>query len=325
MKQYETMYSGFNLQMVLFKQIVEDGPDGKVLTVTRVGDENPNPEQLSWTGSDYQIQVPLRPDVKGLKKLHLDLHGSSTDTYDMGDTISAWLTKYMGFETRLVYIGQHSRLVLGSGAPNGDLAYAKRSPLTAPIRRVLPSVLKVPTERITFQDIGQYLVVTKESNDEVSSRLADGISMDITKFRPNIVVSGAPAAYDEDYWAEMVFPGGVKMKFGSTCWRCQAITVDYKTGKKAEDDSGAVWKKLAKDRRVDKGWKYGPVFGKYSYTALGDKGKAIRVGDTVKLTKRNRDRPVFGKSYCLWSGCMRIANDMSDWPLPKAVVSAFKK
>ena len=91
------MYSGFNLQMVLFKQIVEDGPDGKVLTVTRVGDENPNPEQLSWTGSDYQIQVPLRPDVKGLKKLHLDLHGSSTDTYDMGDTISAWLTKYMGF------------------------------------------------------------------------------------------------------------------------------------------------------------------------------------------------------------------------------------
>lgn len=293
-KQYETLYSGFNLQMVLFKQVIEDGPEGKVLTITRVGEENPKPTQWTWTGSNYQIQVPLRPKVKDLKKLHLDLHGSATDTYDMGDTVSAWLTKYMGFETRLVYIGQHSRVVLGSGAPNGDMAYAKRSPLTAPVRRLLPSILKTPTERITFQDIGQYLVVTKESNQEVSSRLADGIDMDITKFRPNIIVSGAPAAYDEDYWAEMVFPGGIKMKFGGTCWRCQAITVDYNTGKKADDDSGLVWKKLAKDRRVDKGWKYGPVFGKYSYTSLADTGKTIRVGDLVKLTKRTKERPTFG-------------------------------
>ena len=295
-KQYETMYSGFHLQMVLFKQLVENGSKGMMLTITRVGKENPNSEQLSWIGSKHQIQIPLRPDVEGLKKLNLNLHGSDTDTYDMGDTIAAWLTKYVGFETRLVYIGQHSRLVLGSGAPNGDLAYAKRSPLTAPVRRILPSPLKSPTERITFQDIGQYLVVTKESNDEVSSRLAEGMDMDITKFRPNIVVSGSPAPYDEDYWAEMIFPGGVKMQFGGTCWRCQAITVDYKTGKKAEDDSGSVWKKLAKDRRVDKGWKYGPVFGKYSYTALGDKGKMIRVGDEVQLTKRVKERPVFGES-----------------------------
>ncbi|KAJ4991648.1 mosc domain-containing protein [Stagonosporopsis vannaccii] len=305
-KQYETMYSSFHLQMALFKQVIEDGPEGKVLTITRTGPENPKPKQLTWTGSDYQIRIPLRPDVKGMKKLHLDLHGSATDTYDVGDTVSLWLTKYIGFETRLVYIGQHSRVVLGSGAPNGDMAYAKRSPFTAPIRRLLPSVLKAPTERITFQDIGQYLVITKESNDEVSSRLADGMEMDITKFRPNIIVSGAPKAYDEDYWAEMVLPSGIKMKFGGTCWRCQAITVDYKTGKKAEDDSGMVWKKLAEDRRVDRGWKYGPVFGKYCYTSLADNGKTIRVGDTAKLTKRTKERPVF------------------DWPLPKSVISAFK-
>jgi uncharacterized protein YcbX len=86
--------------------------------------------------------------------------------------------------------------------------------------------------------------------------------MDISKFRPKIVVSGSPAPFEEDCWAEMVFPRGIKMRFGSTCWRCQAITVDYATGKKAEDDSGLVWKKLAKDLRVDKGCKYGPLFGK---------------------------------------------------------------
>ncbi|KAF1841305.1 uncharacterized protein K460DRAFT_408780 [Cucurbitaria berberidis CBS 394.84] len=305
--QWETMYSGFHLQMILFKQKVEVENDGeKYLTVTRVGPENPTPEQLDYTGSEHQIRFSLRPEVKALEKVHLDLHGSATDAFDMGEDISAFFTKYLGFETHLVYIGTNSRVVLGSGAPSSPLAIAKRSPYTAPLRRLLPSFLTPQTETITFQDIGQYLVVTKESNDEVSSRLDEGVEMEITKFRPNIIVSGSPEPYDEDYWAQLVFPSGIKMEFGGTCWRCQAITVDYKTGKKAEGDEGMVWKKLAKDRRVDKGWKYGPVFGKYSYTSLKDTGKEIRAGDEVVLTRRNKERPIF------------------DWPLSKAIVAAFK-
>ncbi|CAO2657781.1 Nn.00g039070.m01.CDS01 [Neocucurbitaria sp. VM-36] len=305
-KQWETMYSGFHLHMTLFKQKIEVDKDGrKYITVTRVGPENPTPDQLEYTGTEFQIRFPLRPDTSGLEKLHLDLHGSATDAYDMGKEVSAFFTKWFGFETHLAYIGNNSRVVLGSGAPNSPLALAKRSPFTAPLRRLLPSFLVPKTETITFQDIGQYLVVTKESNDEVSSRLDEGVQMDITKFRPNIIISGSPAAYDEDYWSQIVLPGNIKMEFGGTCWRCQAITVDYSTGKKAEGDEGMVWKKLAKDRRVDKGWKYGPVFGKYSYTSLKDAGKEIRAGDEVVLTRRNKERPIF------------------DWPLPKAVVAAF--
>lgn len=245
----EPMYSGFNLQMVLFQCIVEGrdkGPKGASITITRLGSENPNPEQLSYTGkSEHQIQFPLRPDVSKLKKTYLDMHGSACDVYDMGDEISAWLSKYLGFETKLFYIGDNGRVVLGSGAPNGEMAILKRSPLTAPIRKVLPKLFKTPVETITFQDIGQYLVVSKESNDQVSSRL-DGATMDIHKFRPNIIVSGAPAPYDEDFWSQVVFPGNLKMEFGGTCWRCQAITVDLKTGKKAEGEEGEVWKRLSK-------------------------------------------------------------------------------
>lgn len=106
------------------------------------------------------------------------------------------------------------------------------------------------------------------------------------------------------------------MDFGGTCWRCQAITVDLQTGKRAEGEEGDVWKKLAKDRRVDKGWvsplatlvsylvaanvqqPYGPVFGKYSYTSLKDVGRSINVGDNAVLTKRVRERPIFGESTC---------------------------
>lgn len=293
---WETMYSGFHLQMVLFKQTLEEGEGGKIIIVTCVGPENPDPKQLGWTGSEHQIRIPLRPEVKNLGKVHLNLHGSATDAYDMGDEVSTWFSKYMGFETRMVYIGANSRVVLGSGAPNGTMAQAKRSPYTVALRKLLSSSLLPQPETITFQDIGQYLVVTKESNDEVSSRLEDGKEMDITKFRPNIIVSGSPAPYDEDYWAQVVLPGDIKMEFGSTCWRCQAITVDYKTGKKAEGDEGLVWKKLSSDRRVDKGWKYGPVFGKYSYTAKKDYGKEVRAGDEILLTKRVKERPVFGES-----------------------------
>jgi hypothetical protein len=119
------MYSGFHLQMVLFQSIVEDreeGPKNAKITVTRIGPENKNPNQLKFNErSPYQIQFALRPDVKPLEKIHLNLHGSATDAYDMGDEISQFFTKYLGFETKLVYIGNNSRPVLGSGAPNGDL------------------------------------------------------------------------------------------------------------------------------------------------------------------------------------------------------------
>jgi uncharacterized protein YcbX len=298
---WETMYSGFHLQMVLFKLTLEEGKGGKTMIVTRVGPENPNPEQLEWTGSEHQMRISLRPNIEGLKKVHLNLHGSATDAYDMGDEIATWFSNYLGFEAHLVYIGTHSRVVLGSGAPNSAMAQAKRSPYTAPFRGFLPSSLISQPETITFQDIGQYLVVTRESNDEVSSRLPRGVEMDITKFRPNIIVSGSPGPYDEDFWAQVIFPGDIRMEFGNTCWRCQAITVDYKTGKKAEGEEGMVWKMLAADRRVDKGWKYGPVFGKYSYTAKKDYGKEIRAGDEIVVTKRVKERPAFGRCISKFS------------------------
>jgi hypothetical protein len=238
------------------------------------------------------------------------------------------LTVRAALQTKLVYIGSNSRIVLGSGAPNGDMALAKRAPLTAPLRRFIPRLFKTPTERITFQDIGQYLVVTKESNEQVSQRLAEGVDMDIHKFRPNIIVSGAPAAYDEDFWSQLVFPGDLKMNFGGTCWRCQAITVDLKNGGKAQGEEGEAWKRLAKDRRVDKGWKYGPVFGKYSYTSLKDVGRTISVGDEAVLTKRVKEQPIFDW-YVRSSLSVLVQRSKSviltsfNRPLPKAVIAAF--
>lgn len=298
----ESMFSGFHLRMVLFSTRLEDSPDGQgrdvVITWTGPEDSDATPK------SGKQIRFPLRPQVETLNKAHVDLYGATTDAYDMGDSISAWFSGYLGFEARLIHLGQNSRPVLGSGAPHGEQAVRKSlPPVLYTIRRFLvPSFMKPKSERISFADMGQYLVVTAESNAEVGRRLretdpsAGDVQMDVTKFRPNVVVSGSPAPFDEEYWAELRFPGGTQMALTGNCLRCQSITVDYETGKPAADVRGQAWKKLSKDRRVDKGCTFMPVFGRYGYSPASNIGRQIRVGDEAVLTRRNRDRTVFGES-----------------------------
>ncbi|KAL1855745.1 hypothetical protein Daus18300_011028 [Diaporthe australafricana] len=312
-KRFESMFSGFHLRMVLFSTRLEDSPDGqgRDIVITWTGPE----DSEARSKNQIQIRFPLRPELKTLEKVNVDLYGATTDAFDMGDIISEWFSKYLGFEARLIHIGQNSRPVLGSGAPNSDLAFRKRlSPVAYSIRHFLvPSFLKQDTERISFADMGQYLVVTTESNSEVGRRLretdpsAGDVEMDITKFRPNIIVSGSPTPFDEEYWAELRFPGGTQMALTGNCLRCQSITVDYETGKPAADVRGQAWKKLSKDRRVDRGCTFMPVFGRYGYSPASNIGREIRVGDEAALTRRNRDRTIF------------------DWPLSKAVATMYER
>lgn len=284
------MYIGYHLRLALYStslEVQEHGKSSIVVTWTGDGDH---------VASESQIRFPIRPDRTGLDTLEVSLHGSPTLAYDMGDRFASFFSKHLGFEVRLTYIGTNSRAVLGSIAPHSKGAISTSS---WPSRLVsqLP-FLSLPAERLVFNDIAHYLVVTQESNDQVSSRFADGQVMDIRKFRPNIVVSGSSGPFAEDYWAELTFarPGGVKMPLTANCYRCQSITVDYATGKPHEDERGQVWKKLNKDRRVDKGAKYSPVFGRYGFCARPDLGKEIYAGSEAFVTKRNPERTIFGKS-----------------------------
>ncbi|KAG6360486.1 hypothetical protein INS49_011548 [Diaporthe citri] len=312
-KRLETMLSGFHLRMVLFSTRLEDSPDGegRDIVITWTGPE----DSESSHKSGKEIRFPLQPQSNALKKVHVDLFSATTDAYDMGDSISAWFSGYLGFEARLIHLGQNSRPVLGSGAPHGEQAVRKSLPPVAHAihRFLIPPFLKQKSERISFADMGQYLVVTSESNAEVGRRLretdpsAGDVQMDITKFRPNVIVSGSPAPFDEEYWAELRFPGGTKMALTGNCLRCQSITVDYETGKPAADVRGQAWKKLSKDRRVDKGCSFMPVFGRYGYSPASNIGREIRVGDEAVLTRRNRDRTI------------------TDWPLSKAVATMYER
>ncbi|KAK2123712.1 hypothetical protein NOF04DRAFT_1349278 [Fusarium oxysporum II5] len=275
---YETMLIGYHLKLALFSASV-DHDKGQVT--------------VRWTGdkADDSVEFPLKPTIEGRKTIETSLHTSKAKAYDMGDELSQWFSDRLGDEVRLVYIGNESRAVLGSLAPHSSDALKKAS-FTERIKSILPP-WSHPPERLAFNDLAHYLVVTEESNNEVSSRLDEGYSMDITKFRPNIVVRGASKAFAEDFWGELTFAGGIRMPLTANCYRCQSITVDYNTGKTATDDRGTVWKKLNKDRRVDKGAKWSPVFGRYGFCYGDATRKSLTVGQRVDVTRINTQRTTF--------------------------------
>lgn len=209
----------------------------------------------------------------------------------------------------LVYLGPHLRSALGNLAPSATDKNTVASNSWFPsISNAMPYLGLTKSsnhEGITFADVAPYLIVTEESLHDVSSRLANG-GMDITKFRPNIVVSGSPTAYDEDYWRGLTIAtrmesgerGGGKVEFTLTqnCGRCNSINIDYKTGKQGADEAGTILKKLMRDRRVDKGVKYSPIFGRYAFlNAAETSKKTISLRDEVTVSKRNEERTVFSK------------------------------
>ncbi|KAM0231278.1 hypothetical protein ACHAPO_008661 [Fusarium lateritium] len=276
--KYETLLIGYELKLALFQASVDY--DKSQVTVKWNSDKN-----------EDRIHFPLKPSLEGHPIIEASLHASNTKAYDMGDNLSGWFSDRVGHEVRLVYIGDGSRAVHGSLAPHSSEALQKAS-FTQRVTNNIPFLAHEP-ERLTFSDLAHYLVVTEESNSELSSRLKEGYSMDITKFRPNIVLRGASGPFAEDYWGGLSFSGGVRMALTANCFRCQSITVDYETGKTATDERGMVWKKLNKDRRVDKGAKYSPVFGRYGFCYGDDANQSLSIGERVDVTKVNKQRTTF--------------------------------
>ncbi|KAK7609573.1 hypothetical protein BKA81DRAFT_406318 [Phyllosticta paracitricarpa] len=149
---------------------------------------------------------------------------------------------------------------------------------------------------LTFADCAPYLVVSEKSLDELSSRIPGDYQVDVTKFRPNIIIEGCALPWDEDFWGELSFEtdsSPSSMTLVHNCARCPSINIDYKTGAPGKGNDGLVLKAMQKDRRVDKGAKWNPVFGRYGFTPKADTGKRVRVGGDVHVVRRIEERTRF--------------------------------
>ena len=233
------------------------------------------------------INIPLRPNTSDLETFDVTMHESPTRAYKMDLQYNNWFSSCFGYDVILAYLGENLRPVLFPAVTAGPSKGTWLWNISSNIPIIGSS--KDVKEQITFADCAPYLVVSETSLQNVSARLPDGEEMDISKFRPNIIVEGAESAWEEDFWG-MVRLGDVEVNLLHNCVRCQSINIDYATGKPGTGEAGTVLKKLQKDRRVDTGSKYSPVFGRYGFLELKDQGKRIAVGDEATVTKRNSER-----------------------------------
>lgn len=210
------------------------------------------PEGLKRT-----IIVPLQPDTADLDSLDVNMHNSQTQARNMGEKYNDWFTSCFGFRVVLAYVGEGRRPVLFATSPDAQPARSSSwlSSITASVRGPNEENADDGKREIAFQDCAHFLVVTEESLKRVSAKLPEGEEMDITKFRPNIVLSGADQAWDEDFWGQVAFGnghGGIKIELQHNCIRCKSINIDYETGRPGTGKAGEILKLMQSDRRVDR-------------------------------------------------------------------------
>ncbi|TKA83682.1 hypothetical protein B0A55_00313 [Friedmanniomyces simplex] len=250
-------------------------------------------------GEERRIDIPLKPKTDDLEEVEVTMHRSPTKAYKMPQQYTDWFSSTFGFPCILVYLGSDMRKVLMSTNGNKQPASAAApstwlSSLSSKATQLVTGA--DPSEqdsRITFADCAPYLVVSAKSMDDVHARLPAGEDYDITKFRPNLIVTGAERTWEEDFWGELTIDGKTKIECEHNCARCKSLNIDYATGKPGTGEAGSMLKKLASNRRVDPGMKWSPVFGRYSFLHPGSEGNEIKVGDEVVVSKRNDERTKF--------------------------------
>ena len=288
---FENMTITYYPELVLFLQSIDST---STFTVTY------NPPN----GMGKSLELQLEPDVTRLEVIDVRLHQSPTKAYKMPESVNAWFSECLGYDVMLTYIGSNQRPVLGNLSPvaaqNGAVgSNSWLSTISASVSNLRSG--KGVEEGLGFSDVAPYLVVTEESLRDVDARLEGGARMDVTKFRPNVVLSGAGKAYEEDYWGGIVISprkneeniADIEIVLTQNCGRCVSINADYSTGKSGVGEAN-VLKKLMKDRRVDKGNKYSPIFGRYGFLKGTSVGQ-IALGDEVAVSKTNEEMTVFGR------------------------------
>ncbi|KAK3296346.1 uncharacterized protein B0H64DRAFT_168365 [Chaetomium fimeti] len=256
------------------------------------------------TEDDSTIELPLEPDMSSLEKTDVVLHGSPASAYRMGDSYDTWFSQHFGVSAMLVYLGDGRRAVLGQTLPPKPAQEQQQpqgwmSSLTSYVTGAQGSG-SGSGPWLSFSDVAPLMVASETSLQDVKDRLLNGQPVEMYKFRPNIVVDGAGEdAWAEDFWAEIAIgPSGNSEKSAlqltGNCVRCLSLNVDYQTGKPAEGELGNVLKRLMKDRRVDTGSKWSPVFGRYAFLdGRHTEGITVSVGDSVEVTRRNTERTVW--------------------------------
>ncbi|MBV9384767.1 MAG: MOSC domain-containing protein [Streptosporangiaceae bacterium] len=172
------------------------------------------------------------------------------------DAAADWLSQVVGEPVRLVYLDDPTR------------------------RRPDPSRSR-EGDRVSFADAYPLLLTSQASLVTLNELIAGGPRaaegpLPMTRFRPNVVVAGAPA-WAEDTW-RLLRIGDVVFRVTKGCDRCVLTTIDPATAAKGKEPITT----LAKYRRWDgKVW-----FGINLIPDSPRPGDTIKIGDPVEILEQ---------------------------------------
>jgi hypothetical protein len=118
-------------------------------------------------------------------------------------------------------------------------------------RRKLDEAYRHGDETVAFADAFPILLAARESLADLNGRLKPPVRMN--RFRPNIVIEGAPA-WAEDDW-RLIRVGGIRFRVAKPCERCVTTTVEQETG--ARPDKSEPLRTLATFRNTPGGVIFG--------------------------------------------------------------------
>lgn len=234
------------------------------------------------TSISTSMEIPFTPDVEFLERITIGIHAHPAyPAYGMPNEINTWFSSSFGYPVILAYLGDSLGI---------KMEHLKAQSWIAAIEPMIPK----SDAAINFSDVAPILLVSESSLEDLHPRLG-GERAVLEKFRPNIVVDGElKEAWDEDFWGEVkIGKMGLTIVLTGNCARCRSINVDLDKGRMGEGESGKLLKKMMKDRRVDIGNKWEPVFGRYGFPIHGGE---IRVGDEVVVSRRNTKHTVDSES-----------------------------
>lgn len=137
----------------------------------------------------------------------------------------AWLTEFLGRPARLVWQADPFGRPVENNAEDGDV--------------------------VSFADGYPLLLANAASLDALNDWLAEAGDepVPMTRFRPNVVVAGAPPWAEDDWVGRRVRLGDVEFRVAKACDRCVVTTIDQETGEKGRQPL----RMLGERRRFDNG------------------------------------------------------------------------
>jgi uncharacterized protein len=213
--------------------------------------------KTALTDSKLSLSAP------GLKNLSLDLEPksgyiiNSTIWHDQVDTLAVsaeadeWFSHFLQTDCRLVYQPEAS------------------------IRHVNPDFAK-PEDKTALSDGFPFLLISESSLTALNQAMQLNLAM--TRFRPNLVVSGC-GSYAEDTWREITI-GSIGFRLPKPCSRCSVPTIDPETAETGKEPLTT----LSHLRK----WQNKVYFGQ---NALHNQCGVLSIGDSVHINITGPQQP----------------------------------